>query len=509
MKPIIKDIRDITDSKEMYESKPHPFLGFFIYTLLVLIIIAGIWTYLGEIDIVSKGMGVVRPNAHLSSIRNKTAGEVAYCNLREGQAVKKDDVLLSIKHEDLDISLLKIKEDLEELQRQGNRLKKLKQSVEQGKNLFSEETEKEDYERYIKYEQDYKELQNTNMIEAKNDDTTVKQTELNKSIYNDKILSLERDLKELEEYKNSINAEENLFSNASCAKALEFKSYLYEVKSLEADIAAKRETYKLNESLSAEGLGARQDLTNAKVALELAEDQLITLKNKSLNNVESQIEELSREIESLKQESSKLIIDHELMSQKGEQRNLSLKTYKTNYLINLYDKIDENDLAYKAKQKELESVELSIKNCEVTSPIDGTVHIINKVTTGDLLGAGDNVATVIPTEGNLYTIEIFIPNSEIAGLKVGDPIKYKFDALPYKEYGELEGEITNISTDAQVSETYGTSGYIVEGSIVNQTVYSYKGEAAEVKVGMTCEAHVITEQKKILYYLLEKINLKE
>ena len=112
-------------------------------------------------------------------------------------------------------------------------------------------------------------------------------------------------------------------------------------------------------------------------------------------------------------------------------------------------------------------------------------------------------------EDSLYTIEIFMPNSEIAGLKVGDLIKYNFDALPYKEYGQMEGKITSISTDAQFNETYGTSGYIVKGTVNNETVYSYKGEAAELKVGMTCEAHIITEQKKILHYLLEKINLKD
>lgn len=57
MTPVIKDIREVTDSKEMYESKPHPFLTIFIYIILVSIILVGIWMYFGEIDIVSKGRG--------------------------------------------------------------------------------------------------------------------------------------------------------------------------------------------------------------------------------------------------------------------------------------------------------------------------------------------------------------------------------------------------------------------------------------------------------------------
>lgn len=509
MKPIIKDLREITDSKEMYESRPRHFIGFFIYSVLFLIIAVGIWMYLGEIDIVSKGKGVVRPNSHLSSIRNKTSGEVAYWNLEEGQAVQKGEVLFIVNHEDLDISLKQAEENLKILEKKGSSLKKLKKSIEEGKNLFSKENEKEDYARYLKYEQDYKQLKNSNNIEAKSDDAATWQTQINQSIYQDKIMQSEAEIRELNEYKSSINMEENLFTDPSCAKALEFQSYLHEIEALKADIDAKRETYALNTSLNEENLVAQQDLMNSKVALELAENELTALKNKYLETVTSQLEATSKEIEGFRQEVSKLSINEELMQQKDEQRELGLKTYQTNYLVDLYDKINENEIAYKAQKKQLESIALDIKNCEVTAPIDGTVHIINKVAQGDLIASGDNIATIIPSEDNLYTIEIFIPNSEIAGLKEGNTIKYKFDALPYKEYGELEGKITNISSDAQMSETYGISGYIVEGSIVNQTVYSYKGEAAEIKVGMTCEAHVITDQKKILYYLLEKINLKE
>lgn len=52
------------------------------------------------------------------------------------------------------------------------------------------------------------------------------------------------------------------------------------------------------------------------------------------------------------------------------------------------------------------------------------------------------------------------------------------------------------------------SYYFVESEIENKPLFSYKGEQGEIKIGMTCEAQVVTKQKKILYYLLEKINLK-
>ena len=65
-----------------------------------------------------------------------------------------------------------------------------------------------------------------------------------------------------------------------------------------------------------------------------------------------------------------------------------------------------------------------------------------------------------------------------------------------------------MSIDANGDAKSGLSYYWVESEIENKPLFSYKGEKGELKIGMTCAAQVITKRKKILYYLLEKINLK-
>jgi len=116
--------------------------------------------------------------------------------------------------------------------------------------------------------------------------------------------------------------------------------------------------------------------------------------------------------------------------------------------------------------------------------------------------------TIIPENEAGFTIDIALPNSEIAGIEVGDQVKFKFSALPFKEYGEFIGIIKGISTDIK-SDNSGNSYYLVEASLSDTQRVSYKGETRNIKVGMACEAHVIKEQKKVLYWLLEKINLKD
>lgn len=140
--------------------------------------------------------------------------------------------------------------------------------------------------------------------------------------------------------------------------------------------------------------------------------------------------------------------------------------------------------------------------------IDGVVNVKNDIAKGQLVQLGQEILSIIPQDDSQYKVQLYVSNKDITGMKIGEKIKYHFEALPYKEYGELTGTLTDIAEDATVDTKTGTSYYLVKSEIQNKPLFSYKGEKGELKMGMTCEAQVITKQKKILYYLLEKINLK-
>ncbi|WP_461204646.1 hypothetical protein [Clostridium sp. DL1XJH146] len=69
--------------------------------------------------------------------------------------------------------------------------------------------------------------------------------------------------------------------------------------------------------------------------------------------------------------------------------------------------------------------------------------------------------------------------------------------------------LVKISPDATMDQESGASYYIAEGLVENNILESHKGEVSELKTGMICNAEVITRDEKLLYYLLEKINLKD
>lgn len=101
MTEISMNLSEITDSREVMESKPYPMVVYFIYILLSILAISLTWMFFSEIDVVVKGSGMVRPDAGVSIVNNKLTGRVAETNLTEGKIVKKGDLLFSIMHDGL------------------------------------------------------------------------------------------------------------------------------------------------------------------------------------------------------------------------------------------------------------------------------------------------------------------------------------------------------------------------------------------------------------------------
>src|SRR5574344_1266091 len=97
MKPIIIDIHDMSDSKEVYNSKPNLFFTYFIYLILTLLITAVMWMIFFEIDIVVKGDGIFRGDNSFSEVCSNNSGVVSECNIEEGKYVAVGDLLLTIE----------------------------------------------------------------------------------------------------------------------------------------------------------------------------------------------------------------------------------------------------------------------------------------------------------------------------------------------------------------------------------------------------------------------------
>ncbi len=151
-------------------------------------------------------------------------------------------------------------------------------------------------------------------------------------------------------------------------------------------------------------------------------------------------------------------------------------------------------------QSEISGAELSLRHTTITTPVDGVVTALDVRSPGAVLEAGQTIASVAPAGARLV-VEAQVPNKDIAFIEKGLPVRLKFDAFPFQDYGTLDGTVIEVSPDAQVDKELG-SFYKVTIAPRKAEIMA-KGKSMPLRPGLAVTAEIITERKSILSLILE------
>lgn len=463
MSNIIIDIDELTDVREVMDSKPRSFTIIFIYIIISLLLVFLIWAYFGKIETVMKINGIVRPNKEVSMINSQNAGKVQDINIKEGQKVKAGDVLFTIEHTDLDIQKKYYQQQLEEKNKLVDNLKKLKNSIRDNKNYFSNTPAEEYYyNRFLKYQSDYDDQKKQNNISKGQIQVQIETTQA-------QIQSINETLDNLKKLQQSVNDNVNYLPEDS-SYYNQFLDYQMNINNIQS-----------------------------KTELDKYINQFKTNLMSTIEQNQNKVDELETSVESNNQLLNKMS-DTDGSSPLNKYSMTELNQIDTEIQL-AQEKIEELNF-------NLNNINSSIDGYITKAPIDGTVSINTPINKGDLVQPGVHIATIIPEDNSQYKVELAIADKDINNIKEGQEIKYHFPSLPYREFGELKGKVTKIGIDSKQDPKSGASFYEAYASMENKPLYNQKGKKAEVKVGMICEAQVITKQETILNYLLEKMNIK-
>jgi len=476
--------------------------------LIAIIVAAIVWSYFGEIDTYIKASGIVRPAEKVSTIQNKGMGRLETVNIEEGQKVYKGDILYTIEQKTLQLQKETYNEQLEKLNKEVTYLEKYKDSIQTNANLFNKTNGGEGtyYNLYTKYETDQKATikqmneQDFEIIQTSKEAGIVlqsSQSKLDKQNETKQMLLL---------LKQSLLNKQNMFDISQAEYYSKYSNFELKYTIYMKNIELAKQNAEQAKVLYANGALSRSAFEDSENQLKSAIIEQEQYVNEYLLSIETNLEQTTQNILELELaiQKSQNTVD----TYNGKSTNLQtiLQKQEIDTIVTIEETIKNKEKSIENVEIELKNIKLSIDEAVITAPIDGTINMLQDINVGDLLQAGSQIATIVPFTEDMYTMQLYVYNKDIANIKTGQKIKYNFSALPYQEYGSLEGTIQKIGTDAK-SDSKGLSYYIIEATIENKPIYSYKGKQSEIKVGMTCEAQVITESKKILNWLLEKIDL--
>jgi HlyD family secretion protein len=134
-----------------------------------------------------------------------------------------------------------------------------------------------------------------------------------------------------------------------------------------------------------------------------------------------------------------------------------------------------------------------VDNIEVRAPADGVILDVPSISPGSIVREGDVLITLV-LSGQKLAFEIDIDPKNISDVKMGASVSVKLDALPFQQYGDLEGTLSYVSEDAYTESLDGSAGSFFRGRITiaakeleglpsTFTLTSGMGASADLKVG--------------------------
>ena len=475
MKPVTINMSELSESIELYESRPNRFFIYFIYLILGMFIIAFTWMYFFLLYIVVKSNGMFRGEDKVYEVSSNITGKIQSCNVTEGQLVKEGDVLLTVSGEELDNAIVNYQELLTD--------NKYYNEFNNRKNLLEADIR----------------LSGENIEEQKN------QYQKDAESIRESINDCEDRIRKYEQTKKGIINRNNLFELSDSYFYSIINSFIsnYEATELQYNNQVKELQKAVDEADMKENTESIQE----QIKLKEKEKQkvLSNLEIQEISGIEQQIETLNTRRITLKSELSAAEYKLAELNESDTEtaKNISIMKEKNNIAAEL--------LTYEGKKEECETTLKSYNyksgNCNITANQTGYVSFGMEIREGGYIQEGTILCRILPETHSGYYAELYVENGDIAKLQKGQTVKFEIAAYPSSEYGYFTGIIDTIAKDIKVDSNSGVPYYPVRVKCEKTTVMNRHGDKGTIMNGMICQTKIVVGEKSIFHYLMEKLNL--
>lgn len=525
MKPIIIDMKDISDSVEVYESRPHPFFVIFIYFIFIMLAAGVGFMYFFHIDVKIKANGIFRLEDKSYEVSSQVAGKVITCNLEEGKYVSAGDVLVVMDDSETQNNHQNYQEQKEKVQERITLLEAYLKALDGDMEEFNSMSEYSCYQEYAnRYEMLDKNMDSvthTYDSQIESCQNTIDNLKSSEEYYESTRNKIQQASEAIKSRTNTFSETElyyyNLVENYLRSYQMTGENYEIAIKNLETE---KQETEDSYQKLSME---------REKTELEMTEEEK-SEHDKLVKNFDDRIEAQKKEKDSALQKMElEQLANLEQQLNAADSNLISIRdnlTTAKNNLLNAQNETDEDKnqisllnekssingelVEYRAKLAEYEntiqSLEMNLGQYQLIAEQSGYVSMNGNITEGSFLGQGTILCEIVPEDKGEYYAEIYISNEDIGNIEEGDIVKMELNSYPASDYGYINGVIESLSKDIKVDNESGSAYYTAKVSCKNTSLVSKDGKEGKVKNGMMSQAGIITGERSVLSYVLEKIN---
>ena len=459
---------------EILETPPSPLPVWTMLTICAVFAAAFAWSFFGRLDVNAVAPGKLEPTGRVKVIQALDPGKVAAIRVENGQAVKAGDLLLELDPAEAAADEREAREALQaglsEIARRGLAIEAARAAQREGAGngspLPALETLAADPQGKIDWG-----------------------APLPDGVQTREEAVLSADLRQLADT----------------------------LRALDKQIAQKQATLqRLRMSIAYQA--ALIDTLTERVATR---QQAIDLRVGTKINLYDAKEEQQRSQSSLASDQGQLI---ETDAAIGELQSEKTKTL-SQFIAENENKTEEASRKADEARQALAKAAARLASTKLYAPIDGVVQQLSVTTFGQVVGAGQQLATVTPTDGALQ-VEALVANMDIGFVRVGQEVAVKLDAFPFTRFGALHGRVVAIAA-AAVDEQQAkrslanatTPGNAPESSApgqtqsfvfpvivaIDETAMRVDGATIPLTPGMTAAVDIKTESRRVIDYLLSPL----
>jgi hemolysin D len=441
-----------------------------LYFLLIFAAIALPWSMLSSVDETGVARGRIEPKGATQRLDSSAVGTVAAVRVQEGQAVKKGQILVELESDVLRTELQQAQAKLAGQTSQINQLEILKNQVLSTLSVQAQQNQAQASEKLSQVGQ--------------------ARQSLVASQANAPLQEAEK-LAQVEQAEARLNAAQTDLIRAQNR----YQKDLAEVKRYEKLVTAGVEpAIKVGE-------------------LERAADESRRLRDQATAEIQQGQKSLVERQKSYQALKQKLQADQEqanlrLQEQQGGQTTLSksgelalLKNQEQLKQLESQANTLRSDI--KQSQGQVQALNLQLEQRIVRSPITGTIFELPIQKAKAFVQAGQLIAQIAPQNAPLI-VRAQVPSSNSGFLKVGQPVKLKFDAYPFQDYGVVSGQLQWLSPDSKVLEANGVQSEVFDLEVtLDQPFIQTPTQKILLTPGQAVTAEVIVRQRRVIDFLLD------
>jgi len=140
----------------------------------------------------------------------------------------------------------------------------------------------------------------------------------------------------------------------------------------------------------------------------------------------------------------------------------------------------------------------------VTSPVSGTLDQFNGIYAGSNVQTGNLLAMISP-DSTLFA-EIYVSPFNIGYINLEMPVKIQVGSFNYNEWGMLDGEVMEISSDFLTDNSGSNAFYKIKCRIDKNYLTHKNGTTGMIKKGMMVSSHFIIAERSLFNLLHQKFD---